>query len=461
MPHTRVAAVVVAIALAVFPLAAADTKPDGFTGTDLIVPAAGQIQGASGLFTTSIWITNPTSTTVSYELRFLRAGQSNASPATASDTIGPGQTKVYENAAQSLFGQTGVLGAIRVVSTGELFVSARVFNQAPGAAPNEARGLLYSAVPSAFGIGPGESSLLQGVNQGGDYRYNVFLVESTGEAASVTLRVRDAAGTIVFSGTFDLAGYEQRLISVGALVPTTILHGSVEAVQAGGNGHIVLAGSLISNSSGDSTGFEMAFRFGTIRSVIAGPGLTGGGTNGDITLQIATGGVTNSMLAAGAVTRDKIAAGQVVRSLNGLTDDISLVAGTNVAITKDTAANNLVISASGATGPQGPAGPAGATGAAGPAGPTGPIGLTGPTGAVGPAGATGATGVAGPAGPTGPIGLTGPTGAVGPVGATGATGVAGPAGPTGPIGLTGAIGPTRSEERRVGKECRSRWSPYH
>ena len=24
-----------------------------------------------------------------------------------------------------------------------------------------------------------------------------------------------------------------------------------------------------------------------------------------------------------------------------------------------------------------------------------------------------------------------------------------------------AVGPTRSEERRVGKECRSRWSPYH
>ena len=24
-----------------------------------------------------------------------------------------------------------------------------------------------------------------------------------------------------------------------------------------------------------------------------------------------------------------------------------------------------------------------------------------------------------------------------------------------------AVGKTRSEERRVGKECRSRWSPYH
>ena len=27
--------------------------------------------------------------------------------------------------------------------------------------------------------------------------------------------------------------------------------------------------------------------------------------------------------------------------------------------------------------------------------------------------------------------------------------------------VTGAIRGARSEERRVGKECRSRWSPYH
>ena len=27
--------------------------------------------------------------------------------------------------------------------------------------------------------------------------------------------------------------------------------------------------------------------------------------------------------------------------------------------------------------------------------------------------------------------------------------------------ITGACGIARSEERRVGKECRSRWSPYH
>src|SRR2546427_7967664 len=30
-----------------------------------------------------------------------------------------------------------------------------------------------------------------------------------------------------------------------------------------------------------------------------------------------------------------------------------------------------------------------------------------------------------------------------------------------PLLRTGALEPDRSEERRVGKECRSRWSPYH
>ena len=29
------------------------------------------------------------------------------------------------------------------------------------------------------------------------------------------------------------------------------------------------------------------------------------------------------------------------------------------------------------------------------------------------------------------------------------------------VGKTTTIGKLRSEERRVGKECRSRWSPYH
>ncbi len=291
--------------------AAQGASPDAFTGTDLIIPAAGRVQGATSTFTTSVWVTNPTNATVTYELQFLQTGRSNPNPATAHDTIAPGETKVYENAAQQLFGLTGVLGAIRIVSSDELFVSARVFSLASGTTENEARGLIYSAIPAAFGMGPGETSMLQGVNQGGDYRYNIFLVESTGEPASVVLRIRDASGTVVSTTTHNLEAYEQRLIGVGSLVLAPIVHGSVDATHNGGNGHIVLAGSLVSASTSDSTGFEMAFRFGPIRSIIAGPGLVGGGTDGDITLSIGPGAVTNAMLAADAVTRDKIAAGQV------------------------------------------------------------------------------------------------------------------------------------------------------
>src|SRR6266478_5466664 len=57
------------------------------------------------------------------------------------------------------------------------------------------------------------------------------------------------------------------------------------------------------------------------------------------------------------------------------------------------------------------------------------------------------TGIA--AGPQGPPGPAGPAGALGPPG------------PQGPVGPAGAQGSARSEERRVGKECRSRGSACH
>ncbi len=67
--------------------------------------------------------------------------------------------------------------------------------------------------------------------------------------------------------------------------------------------------------------------------------------------QILDAAVTNSKLADGAVTADKIAAGQVVTSLNGLTDAVTLTAGSNVTITPS--GSSLTIDSTGSAGGEG------------------------------------------------------------------------------------------------------------
>ena len=60
--------------------------------------------------------------------------------------------------------------------------------------------------------------------------------------------------------------------------------------------------------------------------------LTGAGTSGS-PLGVANGGIGNAQLANNAVTSSKIASGQVVFEVNGLTDSVTLAAGSNITIT--------------------------------------------------------------------------------------------------------------------------------
>ncbi len=80
-----------------------------------------------------------------------------------------------------------------------------------------------------------------------------------------------------------------------------------------------------------------------VSSIFHNPTLAGNGSAGS-PLGIAFGGVGTNELANNAVTAGKIAFGQVVRSVNGITDQVTLVAGQNITVTPN--GNTLTIASS-------------------------------------------------------------------------------------------------------------------
>lgn len=238
-----------------------------FTGTDLILPAVGHASGAGGSeFSSSIWITNSSDAAADVTIQLL----GTSAPA-FNDHIAAGGTKVYENVAETLFGLQSVVAGARVRSSQKVLVSARVYNRTSGEA--DTQGLVFSGVPAGFGLAKGESSVLQGVRQTSDYRYNTFLVETSGKPVTFELSVVDVGGAVLAVKTITLQPFEQQLLSIGALLPKiTIANATIKLHATDGDGRVVAAGSLVANGSQDGSSFEMAFSESTL---IGPPGPAG------------------------------------------------------------------------------------------------------------------------------------------------------------------------------------------
>lgn len=288
-----------------------------FPAKDVILPAVGRVSGANGAeFYTDLYVTNPSPTeAVTFNLQFLVAGQANPSPLTVTDHLGPGQSKSYANAGETLFHLKGVLGALRVTSDRELQINSRIYNRPDGSVEAETVGAGFGGVPSQFGVASGESSVLQGIRVDGDFRYNIFLIESAGQPVALTLHLIDEHGSELKSAGYQMLGYEQKLVGVSDLLPNVNLSGAIARLDVtGGSGRVVAAGAQVANHSQDTSSFEMAFSDSRlnpgaapgITSVSAGAGLTVNNTTGNVLVGVATLGITNALLADGSVSDAKV-----------------------------------------------------------------------------------------------------------------------------------------------------------
>jgi len=258
----------------------------GFSGTDLFIPFVGRGPGAypSNWFTT-VWIYNPTASSVSVELYFLERTKNNAAVTPVLVSINAGETKVFENIVETTFGKVGTFyGAMRIKCTEKLVASARVYSKETASSPlNQSFGQDFAAVPASFAIGLSESTEILGGYQtlpdsSSEARFNIGCVEVTSHNATVRWTVRDPAGV-------ELAHYDKAVSSLsqaqGAFKDyfpgISQTNARITASVISGTGKIIAYGSMITNDKSlpkpvqDPTTFEMQYP----DSALTTPHLTG------------------------------------------------------------------------------------------------------------------------------------------------------------------------------------------
>jgi hypothetical protein len=307
----------------------------GFQSTEVFLPAVGRAAGNGAQIYTTVWATNLTGVQETFTFQFLKQNQANNPPSSSfQDTLAPGQTKVYENIIQSKLGLSSAIGAARVVSSGEILVAERIFNQPTGNDLGNTEGFFFAGVPKSFSISAGQSASIQGINQGGteNFRYNFALVETGGAAATANVQVFDGNGTLLGQKAFPLLPFEQLQPNVADVVPGfSSINARITATVTAGTGSVLLAGAQVANESLDASGFEMSFR----------DELLGGGSGG-LTAVAHDGTLLGNGTPSTPLGVNPAA---VVTSLNGFHGAVTLAGGSNVTLTPS--GNTLTIASSG------------------------------------------------------------------------------------------------------------------
>ncbi|HUK11874.1 MAG TPA: hypothetical protein VLW17_01115 [Thermoanaerobaculaceae bacterium] len=235
-------------------------------GTELYLASVGRGQGACvasvcSQWRTSAWINNVSSATANVELAFLKRGQSNLSPATATVAVPAGQCVEFLDVLKVPLGLDGVFGALRIRSDQPVFVTGRTFDsnvhtsKGVGGAGQDLPG-----TPFERAIANGGSTELSGLAQdaAGTTRSNFGFVEVTGQSCTVKADLLAADGTVLATKSYPTLPFEAQQPNVTDIGGPSGTNLRVRLGVTAGPGAIVATSSRIDNTTGDPSTMDMS-----------------------------------------------------------------------------------------------------------------------------------------------------------------------------------------------------------
>lgn len=226
-----------------------------YSSRDLFIPIFGRGTGGDGRrYETSFVITNTASKRADVKLSFLAAEKPNPAPHTTTLHLAAKETRHFDSVGADLLGAPAAFGAMRIESSVPLLAHARLFSTMPDEPPARSVASSFNAIPEQFAAGTGDTAILQGLEQSPDFRYKIYVVETTGQPLTFALALLDAKGRVIDTRHEYVAGHEQRSWDIGAPGAAVLRVSGMN-----GNGRVIVAGAQIAKGSQDGTAYEMSF----------------------------------------------------------------------------------------------------------------------------------------------------------------------------------------------------------
>jgi len=213
----------------------------------LWIAAAGSGPGANDTtFKTDLHIQNPTDEAITVTITFLPSGRDNSAATGLPVTIAPRAQRSFLDVVVSLFGTSGLFGALRLESASEFSATSRTYNQPR----NTQLGTYGLAIP---GQSIGESrgrAILGGLASNQVSRTNIGLLNPQPQKITVTIALFAADGAALAPPQqIELKPLEWRQIAVLVAINAD----SAYAVLTSGDGSFFSYAAVVDQRSGDGT----------------------------------------------------------------------------------------------------------------------------------------------------------------------------------------------------------------